>query len=182
MTIALLLSLTAGCGADRPPAEMPADSLYALSVELETATGDHGTLALHRDHPVLLSMVYASCSDVCPATVTTLRAIESQLPEDRRNQLRVLLVSLDPDDDTRDALTRFAAHHELDRRWTLARASSEDVREIAATLGVRYRSRPDGTIDHNTVVVALDEQGVVQARTESLGSTDALVTALAGGR
>ena len=55
-------------------------------------------------------------------------------------------------------------------RWTLVHASPDDVREIAAALGVRYRANPDATINHSAVVALLERGGTIEARVEGVGS------------
>ena len=55
-------------------------------------------------------------------------------------------------------------------RWTLARAETGTVRRLAAVLGVRYRELADGEFNHNAVLVLLDRDGRIAARTETLGA------------
>jgi protein SCO1 len=154
-------------------------SLYALDLDLVTATGADAELDLHRGHPVLITMIYTSCVDVCPTTIAVLKGIEQKLPADQRERLRIVLVSLDPARDTVEAMAGLVGRHDLDARWTVARVPEDQVRELSAALGVRYRHRPDGTIDHSAVVTLLDGEGVVKARMESLGQpTDSLIGAL----
>ena len=165
---------------DRTPAAYSSGSLYALPLDLETHTGAHAALDLHRGHPVLLSMVYATCRDVCPATIASIHAIDGRVAADTKDDLRILLVSIDPARDTPEALAALAARHEVDARWTLARVPESQVRELAAALGVRYRQRPDGDFDHSAVVALLDRQGVVRARLDTLQAPpDALLAELA---
>jgi protein SCO1/2 len=173
---------------EQPPCheEMPAvasaeGSLYELELPLETASGAGASLDLHRGHPVLVAMFYTSCTQACPLTVAKLRSIEAALSEEQRRELRVLLVSLDPARDTPAQLAELGARHGLDARWTLARAPEEQVRELAAALGIKYRTLPDGEINHSAVITLLDAQGVPRARIESLSAPiSPLVEAVAG--
>jgi protein SCO1/2 len=81
-----------------------------------------------------------------------------------------VLVSLDPPRDSPRALRRFAREHHLDlTRWRLLAPSEEDVRDVAAVLGVRYGPAASGEIVHSGLIVALDRNGVVRHRQVGVG-------------
>ena len=46
------------------------------------------------------------------------------------------------------------------------------MRLLAAALGIRYRTLPDGMISHSSILTALDADGVPRARTERLSDAD----------
>ena len=77
-------------------------SLYQLHEKLLNQDGKAIDLDVYRGKPVLVTMFYASCPATCPLIIDTLRAVERKLDEPRRQQLRVLLVSLDAGRDTPD--------------------------------------------------------------------------------
>jgi protein SCO1 len=56
-------------------------------------------------------------------------------------------------------------------KWTLAAPAADDVRKVAGLLGVRYRALGNGDFNHTSVLVLLDAQGRIVARTERVGST-----------
>ena len=163
-----------------PPAEPAApprsDSVYELSASLVDQDGNTVGLDLFRGHPVLISMFYSTCRDACPLLIADLHRIERDLPPQTRADLRIVLVSFDPEHDTPEALRALAQAHGLDAsRWRLLRAPDDTVREIAALLGIRYRRLPDGGFNHSSVITLLDPSGVILARVEGLGQpVDAL--------
>ena len=56
-------------------------------------------------------------------------------------------------------------------RWTLARSEAPAIRKLAAALGIQYRELPDGEFSHASVLVLLDREGRIAARTETMGKT-----------
>jgi protein SCO1/2 len=145
----------------------PGDSVYRLQVALTDQQGAAATLDRHAGQPTIVSMFYASCPHVCPMLVASVQRLERSLPEKERGRLRVLFVSVDSADDAK-ALAEVADRHGIDgKRWTLASASADDVRLVAATLGIRYRQLPDGQFSHSTVLTLLDAQGRIVRRTEA---------------
>lgn len=151
----------------------PPDSIYHLEAALTSQAGRNVGLDVYRGSPVLVTMFYGSCPATCPLIIDTLRATERGLAPEQRGRVRVLLVSIDPERDTPEALRQLAATRRLDtERWTLARADAETVRDIAALLGVQYKKLPGGEFSHSTVITLLSPRGEIEARTTELGHAD----------
>ena len=75
------------------------------------------------------------------------------------------MVTLDPERDTTQALSALARRYNLDRkRWKLVRPEPNNVREIAAVLGIKYRRLKSGNINHTAEITLLDENGVSMAK------------------
>ena len=167
-----------------PAAPPRTDSVYELSASLVDQDGQKVGLDLFRGHPVLISMFYTTCPDACPLLIADLLRIERDLPAPTRADLRVVLVSLDPEHDTPEALRALANAHGLDlSRWRLLRAPDDTVREVAAVLGIRYRKLPEGGFNHSSVITLLDPSGVILTRVEGLGQpADAVRERLRAGR
>jgi protein SCO1/2 len=173
--IRLSLVLLAACGAPPPEptwdpsAPLPDASLYHLEVELVDQRGEAVGLDVHRGHPTIVSMFYASCPTACPMLIGDVKEVEQRLDPAVRADSRVLLVSLDPDRDDPEALSGVVRTHDLDGdRWTLARAELDGVRLVAAALDVRFRALADGEMSHSTVLIALDRDGVPVATLNGL--------------
>ncbi|MCB9683501.1 MAG: SCO family protein [Alphaproteobacteria bacterium] len=160
--------------------EAAAPSMYELEVPLTASDGAATTLDVHRGHPVLVSMFYASCHSACPMLVQKVRAFEETLDDPTRADLRVLLVSLDPARDDPAALQEAAQRYGADpARWVLAVPPEDRVRELAAVMGIQYRPGADGEIHHTSTLVLLDADGHPIARSEGAdGSTESLRSAL----
>jgi protein SCO1 len=154
----------------------PPASIYHLEAALTDQSGRSQGLDVYRGSPVLVTMFYGSCPATCPLIIDTLRATERGLTPEQRARVRILMISIDPERDTPEALRQLAGMRRLDTaRWTLARTDAESVREIAAVLGVQYRKLPGGEFDHSTVIAALSPQGEIEARTSELGHADAAI-------
>jgi protein SCO1/2 len=69
-------------------------------------------------------------------------------------------------------LAHVAREHWLDlSHWTLARASSKVVRQLAAVLNIRYRQLESGEFNHTSALILLDRDGREIARNENLSLT-----------
>ncbi|MCB9743891.1 MAG: SCO family protein [Alphaproteobacteria bacterium] len=176
LILSALLGFTACNGepssppADAPPASThealpaaaadPGSSIYLLDLPLRDHNGETIALDVHRGHPTLVAMFYATCPSACPMLIKDLQTLEAALSPEEQASLRVLLVSLDPATDDRDALAEVVERHALDgARWTLAAPEPERVRDLAAVLGVSYRRLESGEFNHSSLITLLDAEG-----------------------
>ena len=164
----MLFAAAAGARDSDPP-----QSIYHLDAALTDQDGRRQGLDLYRGSPVLVTMFYSSCQATCPLIIDTLRVTEGKLTAEERARLRVLLISFDAERDSAEALRKVATERRIDTaRWSLVRADTDTVRDIAALLGAQYRKLPDGEFSHSTVIVALSPPGEITARTSELGHAD----------
>lgn len=161
-----------------PAADVPpGTSLYQLDVELTAQNGEPLTWADLKGQPVVVSMIYSSCTTACPLIVHEVKQIlEGANVADSH---RVVLFSMDPERDDPAALTAMHGRHKLGANWTLVRPAPDDVAEVAAALGVRYRQLPNKDFNHSQVIALLDKEGTVVARAEGLGpQRDQVISAI----
>jgi protein SCO1/2 len=110
---------------------------------------------------------------MCPLIIDTARMTERKLDAEQLAGLSVLLVSMDAKRDDPAALTALAGQRKIDtQKWTLARTDASNVRKLAAVLGIQYRELDDGEFSHTSVLILLDAEGRIVARTETMGKTD----------
>ena len=174
----LLLGLALGMpatlhAADAPAtpaaAALPGQSLYHLQVALTDQNGRSVPWASLRGRPQLVSMFYGNCHLMCPLIIENAKAVQKQLPAGQRARLDVAMLTLDPVRDTPAALAEIAQRHRAPDDWRFLRPAEGDVRALANLLDVRYRFREDGSINHTSVLVLLDADGRVRARSEVQG-------------
>jgi protein SCO1/2 len=144
-------------------------SLYELPLQLTDQDGRVHDLAVFRGHPVVISMFYSSCPYACPTLISEIQRLERLLSPSERESTRVLLVSFDPERDTPQRLKILSRERHADEaRWLFAQASPEDVRQLAAVLGLKYKRLADGGFNHSSVITVLDRQGAIRARSDGL--------------
>ncbi len=165
---------TAAADAPGGAATLPADSIYQLDLALVDQNARALQLRELRGKPVLISMFYTSCPYMCPLIVEAIKRTEHALDASARAQLRVALVSFDSARDTPTALKATAVERHVDpARWLLTRTEPVGVRRLAAVLDVQYRPLPDGGFNHTSVLILLDSDGRVIARSENMSGVDA---------
>lgn len=146
----------------KPPRPAMDTSLYQLS---STWTGDDGRqskLESLRGRPQVLALIFASCEFSCPILVHQMQGIEKSLPAELNGEVGFTLVSIDPERDTPEALRAFRERMRLaPEHWTLLRGTADDVRELAALLGVNYRRDARGQFAHTSLITVLNSEGEI---------------------
>lgn len=181
LTLLALAFATSSPAAPAAPAEqsikdaapLPGDSVYQLPAALTDQAGRAFRLDERRGQPMLVSMFYTSCQFVCPMLIDALLDTDKQLKDGEREHLGVLVVSFDPAHDSVAVLKHTADERGLDTtRWSLARTDPATTRKLASVLGIQYRALANGDFNHTTVLLLLDAQGRIVARTSRLGNAD----------
>lgn len=171
------------CKPEAAGAPLPDRSLYQLESTWTNDAARPVHLAELRGRPQVLLMFFASCQYACPMLVYDLKRIEKALPPEVRAHTDFLLVSFDTERDTPVALADYRVRHQLPAdRWRLLRGQPDDVLELAALLGVKFKKDANGQFSHSNVITVLDAEGeLVHQRVGlngELGDTIAAVTRL----
>ncbi|AKC88211.1 electron transporter SenC [Pseudoxanthomonas suwonensis] len=158
-------------GVPAAPAQvLPGESLYHLRAGLTDQHGQALQWAALRGRPQLVSMFYVNCHLMCPLILENAKALQKQLPAAERERLGVAILTLDPARDTPESLAAVAQRHRVPADWRFLRPAPDDVRALASVLDVRYRFREDGSVNHTSMLVLLDPDGRVLARSEVVGA------------
>lgn len=137
-------------------------SIYQLESTWTSDVGREIQLGVLRGKPQVVTMFFASCEYACPILQQDMKRIESALPEEMRDRVGFVLITFDSERDTVEALHAYRERQDLsNRNWTLLRGEPEDVRELAALLGISYRRDPLGQFAHSNLVTLLDREGEI---------------------
>lgn len=107
LVVAVMLSLAA-CSDDSSWRTKSIDGVLPdLAFELTSESGETIGAADFRGRVTAMFFGYTSCPDVCPVTLAKLRDAIVRMPEDTRDGVSVLFVSVDPARDTPDVLRAY---------------------------------------------------------------------------
>lgn len=159
------------------PASAPTDtSLYLLDSRWTSDIGKTVKLSVFRGRPQIVALFFAQCEYACPIIVSELKAIEEKLAPDVLGKVDFLLVSIDPRRDTPAALAEFRRKRALaNERWSLLRGAEDDVRELAALLGVNYAEDSRGQFAHTNLITLLNAEGEIAFQHTGLRQDPALL-------
>ncbi len=117
----------------------------------------------------LLFFGYTFCPDVCPTTLAQLRELQQQLPVEAREQLQVVLVSVDPQRDTPKQLKEYLGFFSADFQGLTGEPAA--IQELANAVSIPFipadTSKENYTVDHsgNLVLIGPDatQRGFIRA-------------------
>ena len=129
---------------------------------LTDSHGDPLPLASFRGRPLVVSLVYTSCSSVCPVTTQhVLQAVEKARSVVGEDGFAVLTLGFDARRDTPARLTAFASTQGIDLKdWHLASADQGTITALLNDLGFSYDAAAGG-YEHITQTTILDAEGRV---------------------
>ena len=155
--------------------EVDNESLYQLNGAWDDQNGDTITLSKLTGKIPVMAMVFTRCTFSCPRTIDDLKAIEKQLPADKKEKVVFVLVTFDSDRDHTGQLKAFVKKMKLGNNWMILHGNEENVRELSMLLDVKYKKQPNGDFTHSTVISLLNTHGAIAAQTQRLGADPALM-------
>lgn len=158
------------CREGLPPGEYSDQSLYTLGATWTSDVGREVKLEMLHGRPQVIALFFTNCEHSCPPIVADLKTIDKALPRNIRGKVDFLLVSIDPERDTPEALRAFRAKHELPTdRWTLLRGSPEATRELATLIGFNYRPGSLTQFAHSLLISIANASGEIVFQQAGIG-------------
>jgi protein SCO1/2 len=92
---------------------------------------------LATDKPLLMNFIFTTCTAICPVMTATFGQVQQGLAEDR-DKVRMVSISIDPEQDTPAALTAYAKRFSAGPQWVFLTGSLEDTIAVQEAFGA-YR-------------------------------------------
>lgn len=145
-------------GAGEPTEE----SIYHVDSVWNDRDSRQMKLADLRGEVQVVAMVYTHCEYACPRILADMKRIRVALSGEAQSSTNFLIISIDPERDTPERLTRFADENNLDEEnWTLLNGNDGDILEVAALLGVKYKRISDTDFTHSNMISVLNREGEI---------------------
>jgi protein SCO1/2 len=170
--VAALLSELAGAGGPAPVLGHPAKSHQRLSKigpapDFALTTQDGGRLRLKdlQGHVVVVTFIFASCTDTCPLLTAKLGTLARRLTTDRVPAVRFVAITVDPERDTPGVLKAYAEGHGAQgAEWAFLTGTPDEIREVARRYGVYFNKTARGDVDHTFLTSLIDRQGTLRVQ------------------
>ncbi len=168
--VSALLALLAP-SATAAPALDPAAAIAKSTQAVGRVVGDHKltdshgkpfSLADYRGKPLVISIVYSSCSSVCPPTTQhTIDAVTEAGRMFGLDRFAVLTIGFDARNDTVPRMAQFASYQGIKLpNWRVASGDEATIAALLNDVGFSYRAVAGG-FDHPTQTTILDRDGKV---------------------
>jgi len=161
LLVGAVLLAVAGCKAGEPLpsiAAVPAFEMRDQDGHVVTERDLHGQVSI-------VSFMFTSCPDVCPILTNKLSGLRTQLLPQRQH-VRIVSISVDPENDTPAVLKAFAKEHGADYPdWRFLSGPLAKLRQVVVQGFKQSLERGDGTphaIMHGSHFVLVDRKGMIR--------------------
>lgn len=118
------------------------------------------TLAQLKGRWSFLFFGYTYCPDICPVTLSLLRAVKTALAP-RYNDIQYLFISVDSQRDTPEKLSQYVQFFDPD--FIGLTGTQADIDQVVRQLGIIYIRKPGSTatdylIDHSSAILLINPQ------------------------
>ena len=129
-----------------------APGVPAPDFELRDEDGEALRMSDLRGKPVIVTFLYSSCEETCPATAQQIRGALDEFGRD----VPVVAISVDPKQDTPASARRFLAEQNMTGRMRFALGTREELEPLWRAYGTTPQSVQQ---DHNARAVLIDADG-----------------------
>ena len=136
-----------------------ASGTTATDFALRDQDGRLVRLSSERGKPVLVTFLYTHCPDVCPLIAENLNTALRRLGS-ARDDVRVIAVSVDPRNDTPEAVRQFVAEHHLLPQFRYLTGTAEELAPVWQAYNVLVEPRSSlEQLSHGSFTLLVDEKG-----------------------
>ncbi len=134
----------------------------AFNFELTTEGGKRVKLSDFRGKLVFIFFGYTHCPDVCPAALQNLARMMKLLDEQERSQVQVIMISVDPERDTPEVVSKYARY--FYPTFVGLTGSEEEIKRVAKEYKAFYKkvegqSASGYLVDHTAYIYLIDKEG-----------------------
>lgn len=135
---------------------------------IDGISGKATTLSALQGNVVVLSFLYTHCPDVCPLTAEQFRQAQQKLTAAERDRTAFVAVSVDPAQDTPQAVQAFAKDHGLTSGFLYLIGSVAQLQAVWSTYGIRVETDlATPAVGHSDAIYLLDRKGQVRVLVHS---------------
>ena len=119
---------------------------------------------------LVMVMIFTSCRTACPILVGDMKKIHAKIEKNKLKDTSLVLISIDPTNDTPEVLKKFAAERNMDSEpWIFLRSDEESTREFANVLAVKYKKISPIEFSHSNIISVFNRNGELVSQEEGSG-------------
>jgi protein SCO1/2 len=118
-----------------------------------------------RGKVVVVTFIYTSCADACPLLTAKMAGLQDELGSDFGSNIFFISITVDPERDTPDVLTRYAQAHGANLSgWAFLTGTSDEIRAVARQYGIYHKKQTGGDVDHTFLTSLVDQRGILRVQ------------------
>lgn len=161
--------------------ENPAASIFLLDSKWQNQDGKELQLKDLQGKNLVMVMIFTSCKTACPLLVADMRKIASKIDPKKLKETTMVLVSIDPENDTPEVLKEYGQQQKMDGEpWLFLRSDKESVRELANVLAVKYKKISPIVFSHSNIITIFNKNGEMVEQAEGTVNSEKVANTVNG--
>ena len=145
-------------------------SIFLLDSKWQNQDAEELQLKDLKGKNLVMVMIFTSCRTACPILVGDMKKIHAKIEKNKLNDTSLVLISIDPTNDTPEVLKKFAAERNMDSEpWIFLRSDEESTREFANVLAVKYKKISPIEFSHSNIISVFNRNGELVSQEEGSG-------------
>lgn len=129
--------------------------------ELVDHRGEIFNIARMQDTWTIVFFGFTHCPDICPTTLAVLNDMYSKMKDSEKEQLQIVMISLDAERDTVEALADYVPY--FNEEFIGVTGNKHLIHRLTAEINIAYNKvsleGEDYTVDHSTQLVLINPKG-----------------------
>jgi protein SCO1 len=128
---------------------------------------DGRRLALNelRGKVLVVTFIFTACTDTCPLLTAKMATLQYDLGSDFGPKIFFVSITVDPERDTPEVLTRYAQAHGANfSGWAFLTGTPDEIRAVARQYGIYHKKQTGGDVDHTFLTSLVDQRGTLRVQ------------------
>ena len=145
-------------------------SIFLLDSKWQNQDAEELQLKDLKGKNLVMVMIFTSCRTACPILVADMKKVHAKIEKNKLKDTSLVLISIDPTNDTPEVLKKFAAERNMDSEpWIFLRSDEESTREFANVLAVKYKKISPIEFSHSNIISVFNRNGELVSQEEGSG-------------
>lgn len=145
-------------------------SIFLLDSKWQNQDAEELQLKDLKGKNLVMVMIFTSCRTACPILVGDMKKIHAKIEKNKLKDTSLVLISIDPTNDTPEVLKKFAAERNMDSQpWIFLKSDEESTREFANVLAVKYKKISPIEFSHSNIISVFNRNGELVSQEEGSG-------------
>lgn len=160
---------------------VPKESIFLLDSKWKNQEGKELQLKDLKGKNLVVVMIFTSCQTACPILVADMQKIAAKIDPKKTEETTMVLVSIDPDNDTPEVLKKYAEERKMNgKHWTLLTSDMESIRELANVLAVKYKKISPILFSHSNIITVFNKNGEMIKQVEGTVNSEEVAKTVNG--
>ena len=151
------------------------ESIFLLDSKWQNQDGKELQLKDLKGKNLVFVMIFTSCQTACPILVADMQKIAAKIDPKKLKETIMVLVSIDPDNDTPAVLKKYATERKMvGEPWLFLTSDKESIRELANVLAVKYKKISPIIFSHSNIITVFNKKGEMVNQAEGTVNSGAV--------